>query len=280
MESPLTSTSPIIPHFQVASPSRTSLHRPDDAPCLTSFNPFSEEDENDQSSYALVTSLLSRVKNTFAPTLATSPNHAPPHQPTAGGSKESSISEPTRRASVHTQTSNVSTRSGPERPTTLHKLSSSLPAPPLVSLTPVTSEAPSFNLEYDKPSSVRGFFPSSVTENGDGPGYGVTIPGFPIQDSDARSIRTTISTNRQGSVSKTMRRIRGEGTFPVVFRTRHAHVVTKGYLVTIGWMMNFARIAMTARVFLQHGGASTIVGYVVRSYRYYSNCFQLTRIRP
>ena len=209
MESPL--TSPGVPHFQAASTSRTSLQRLDDAPSLTSFNPFSEEDENDQSSYALVTSLLSRVKNTFVPTLATTSNPIPPNQPSSGGSKEGSTSEPQRRASLHTQNSNVSSRSAPERPTPLHKLSSSRPAPPLVSLTPVTSEAPSFNLEYERPPSSRGLFSSSITENGDGPSYGVAIPGFPIQDSDARSIRTTISVNRQGSVSKTMRRIRGEG---------------------------------------------------------------------
>ena len=270
MESPL--TSPITPHFQAVSPSRTSPHRLDDASCLTSFNPFSEEDENDQSSYALVTSLLSRVKNTFAPTLATSSTPAPSHQPTAGGSEGNSTSEPTRRASVHTQNSNVSSRSGPERPTTLHRLSSSLPAPPLVSLTPVTSEAPSFNIEYDRPSSFKGFFPSTITENGDGPSYGVTIPGFPIQDSDARSIRTTISTNRQGSVSKAMRRIRGEGTFFVVSRAKHSHRITKGYLATIGWTMNSARSVMTARAFSQHGGVSTIVGYVVCLYHCCSRC--------
>src|ERR1700753_622022 len=108
MESPL--TSPGLPPFQAASASRTSIPKSDDAPCLTSFNPFSEEDENDQSSYALVTSLLSRVKNTFAPTLATSSGPAPPHQPPSGGSKESSISEPTRRASLHTQIPIASSR--------------------------------------------------------------------------------------------------------------------------------------------------------------------------
>jgi len=223
MESPL--ISPGVPHFQAASTSRTSLQRLDDAPSLTSFNPFSEEDENDQSSYALVTSLLSRVKNTFAPTLAASSNPVPPNQLSPGGSWEGSTSEPPRRASLQTQNSNVSSRLGPERLTPLHKLSSSLPAPPLVSLTPVTSEAPSFNLEYDRPSS-RGLFSSSITENGDGPSYGVAIPGFPIQDSDARSIRTTISVHRQGSVSKTMRRIRGEGTLFVVSHVEYTHAVT------------------------------------------------------
>ena len=261
MESPLISHG--VPHFQAASTSRTSLQRLDDGPGLTSFNPFSEEDENDQSSYALVTSIFSRVKNTFAPTLATSSNPALPNQPSSSGSKEGGTSEPLRRASLLTQNSNVSSRSGPERPTQLHKLSSSRPAPPLVSLTPVTSEVPSFNLEYDRPPSSRGFFSSSVTENGDGPNYGVAIPGFPIQDSDARSIRTTISLHRQGSVSKTMRRIRGEGGFSVVSHVKCAHTITKDYLVTIGWTMNSVRSVMTARVYSRRGDASTIVEYVV-----------------
>jgi len=265
MESPL--ISPGVLHFQAASTSRTSLQKLDDAPSLTSFNPFSEEDENDQSSYAIVTSLLSRVKNTFAPTLATTPIPVPPNQPPTSGSREgSSTSEPPRRASLHAQNSNISSRFGPERQIPLHRLSSSLPAPPLVSVTPVTSEAPSFNLEYDRPSSSRGLFSSSITENGDGPGYGVAIPGFPIQDSDARSIRTTISVNRQGSVSKTMRRIRGEGTFFVVFHVRCAHAITKDYPVTIGWTMSSARSVMTARVCSRHGGANTIVEYVVSLY--------------
>ena len=261
MESPLISSG--VPHFQAASTSRTSLQRLDDATGLTSFNPFSEEDENDQSSYALVTSLLSRVKNTFAPTLATSSGPVPPNQPSAGNSKEGSTSEPPRRSSLHTQNFNIPPRPGPERHTPLHRLSSSLPAPPLVSLTPVTSEAPSFTLEYDRPSSSKGFFSSSITENGDGPSYGVAIPGFPIQDSDARSIRTAISVNRQGSVSKTMRRIRGEGTFFVVSHVGFAHATTKDYPVTIGWTMNSARNVMIVKVCSRHGGVSITVEYVV-----------------
>lgn len=278
MESPL--ISPGVPHFQAASTSRTSLQRLDDAPSLTSFNPFSEEDENDQSSYALVTSLLSRVKNTFAPTLATTSNPAPPHQPSPNGSKEGSTSEPPRRASLLTQNSNTSSRSGPERPTPLHRFSSSRPAPPLVSLTPVTSEVPSFNLEYDRPPSSRGFFPSSITENGDGPNYGIAIPGFPIQDSDARSIRTTISVNRQGSVSKTMRRIRGEGTLFVVPHVKYTHATTKDYPATIGWTMNSVRSVMTARVCSRHGDASTIVEYVVSLHHRDSQGSRLTYIQP
>jgi hypothetical protein len=276
MESPL--ISPGVPHFQTASTSRSSLQRLDDAPSLTSFNPFSEEDENDQSSYALVTSLFSRVKNTFAPTLATSSASVPSNQPSAGGSKEGNTPEPPRRASLLTQNSNASSRPGPERPTPLHRFSSSLPAPPLVSLTPVTSEAPSFNLEYDRPSSSKGFFPSSITENGDVPAYGVAIPGFPIQDSDARSIRTTISVNRPGSVSKTMRRIRGEGVFFVVPRAEYTHAVTKGSPVTIGWTTNSARSVMIARVCSRHGGASTIVEYVVSLHHHYSQRMPGSRV--
>ena len=38
----------------------------DDVTCLTSFNPFSEEDEHDQSPYALVSSLFSKVKSTLS----------------------------------------------------------------------------------------------------------------------------------------------------------------------------------------------------------------------
>lgn len=42
--------------------------------------------------------------------------------------------------------------------------------------------------------------------------FATSIPGFPIQD-DARSIRTSTSLHRSGSVSKVIRRIRGEGAF-------------------------------------------------------------------
>jgi 1-phosphatidylinositol-3-phosphate 5-kinase len=45
----------------------------------------------------------------------------------------------------------------------------------------------------------------------DGGLYGTTIPGFSIPE-DARSIRTATSVKRSASVSKVIRRIRGEGT--------------------------------------------------------------------
>lgn len=82
-------------------------------------------------------------------------------------------------------------------------------APPLVSLTPVTSDLPSF-VDFERtPSQGAPVYSPDGHDNG----YGTFIPGFPI-DSDARSIRTTASVNnikRSASVSKVIRRIRGEG---------------------------------------------------------------------
>jgi 1-phosphatidylinositol-3-phosphate 5-kinase len=75
----------------------------------------------------------------------------------------------------------------------------------------VVSEAPSFITEYDRTPSRNGSY-TPVFETPDGGMFGTSIPGFPIQD-DARSIRTSTSMNRSGSVSKVIRRIRGEGMF-------------------------------------------------------------------
>src|SRR5882762_8197778 len=83
MESPLP-YSPV--QSTISGPSSLSRSRSstklDDVSCLTSFNPFSEEDENDQSSYTLVTSLFSRMKNSLAaPLSAVSSASAPSHYP-------------------------------------------------------------------------------------------------------------------------------------------------------------------------------------------------------
>jgi 1-phosphatidylinositol-3-phosphate 5-kinase len=43
--------------------------------------------------------------------------------------------------------------------------------------------------------------------------YGTTIPGFSIPE-DTKSIRTSVSVKRSASVSKVIRRIRGEGMSP------------------------------------------------------------------
>lgn len=84
-------------------------------------------------------------------------------------------------------------------------------APPLVSLTPAQSELPTYTMDYDQSPSRKGIFFFPGMEQGDSGGpFATSIPGFPIQD-DARSIKTTASLQRSGSVSKVMRRIRGEG---------------------------------------------------------------------
>ena len=84
--------------------------------------------------------------------------------------------------------------------------------PPLISLTPVVSELPSFNADQDsRPPSRGAFLTPSGSEAWDSGMYGTSIPGFPIQD-DARSIRTMGSVRRSDSVSKAIRRIRGEGS--------------------------------------------------------------------
>ncbi|KAI0931455.1 hypothetical protein AcV7_001170 [Taiwanofungus camphoratus] len=188
-----------------SSRSRSSTKIVDDVTSLTSFNPFSEEDENDQSSYALVTSLFSKVKSTLTAPLSStvaSSGSGVPNTAQIGASTDQ------RRPSLHTHNSNHSTKLGSDRHTPF-SVATSNPAPPLVSLTPVVSETPSYNAEYDRPPSRGVGYYSPETP--DGGVYGTAIPGFPIQDSDARSIRTTGSIRRSASVSKVIRRIRGEG---------------------------------------------------------------------
>ncbi|EPQ60145.1 hypothetical protein GLOTRDRAFT_134891 [Gloeophyllum trabeum ATCC 11539] len=215
MESPTSLPGPS--QSGLSSRSRSNTKLVDDVTSLTSFNPFSEEDENDQSSYALVSSLFSKLKSTFtdplsqavavasgAPTITSNGQK----ESTAKSSSTTELRRPSNSVLQH-QTSNVSSRSSTDRHAPLTVL---LPktAPPLVSLTPVVSEAPSFNGEYDRPPSRGGLMNSPAVETPDGGAYGTAIPGFPIQD-DARSIRTTMSVRRSDSVSKVMRRIRGEG---------------------------------------------------------------------
>jgi 1-phosphatidylinositol-3-phosphate 5-kinase len=99
--------------------------------------------------------------------------------------------------------------SGSDRPNPLFTAPASA-APPLVSLTPAQSELPTYAAELDPPGSHR---PHPVGL--DAPEYGTSIPGFPIPD-DARSIKTSTSLHRSSnSVSKVMRRLRGEGGSPV-----------------------------------------------------------------
>ncbi|KAI0348150.1 hypothetical protein BDW22DRAFT_1424361 [Trametopsis cervina] len=198
------------PPLSIAPSSRSrSSSKLEDAASLTSFNPFSEEDEHDQSSYALVTSLFSKVKNTLsAPLASTSTAGSAPVAEKASTVQSTSSVEP-RRPSMQFSNSNNSNKSSSDRPNPL-AVNLSNPAPPLVSLTPVTSEVPSYVDMERTPSQGGSFYAPEVPEGG---GYGTYIPGFPIQDSDARSIRTTASTaiRRSDSVSKVIRRIRGEG---------------------------------------------------------------------
>ena len=190
-------------------PRQHSFKTIDDVASLTSFNPFSEEDEHDQSSYAIVTSLFSKVKNTLAAPLTSAVTSTTP---------TAQSNPPTAKDA--TSTINISTRPQPDRPNSLDIVPSN-PAPPLVFLTPVVSEAPSYNSEYDRPPSRGGLF-YSPTESNEAL-YGTTIPGFPIPD-DARSIRTSGSANlrRTASVSKVIRRIRGEGVYGYAYRICHS----------------------------------------------------------
>ncbi|CDO73161.1 hypothetical protein BN946_scf185007.g216 [Trametes cinnabarina] len=182
--------------------SRTSTKVVDDVTSLTSFNPFSEEDEHDQSSYALVSSLFSKVKNTLSAPLASAGPSATPAHP---GASTGNNAPEQRRPSLQYPSPIQSNKSGADRPTAF-SINTSNPAPPLVSLTPVVSETPSYAGEYDRPPSRGAFYGPETTDGG-----GYVIPGFPIQDSDVRSIRTNVSLKRSASVSKVIRRIRGEG---------------------------------------------------------------------
>lgn len=196
---------------QIASPvlsvgpsrARNTTKPVDDVTSLTSFNPFSEEDENDQSSYTLVTSIFSRMKHTLTAPLSSAVAVA---SSTTNTTVNSTGNEPRRPpySIQHSQSTLSSRHSVAERPNTLSAVLSN-PAPPLVSLTPVVSEAPSYSSETDKSP-----FRSGMSYSPDGGLFGTVIPGFPIPD-DARSIRTTTSFQRPGPVSKVIRRIRGEG---------------------------------------------------------------------
>ncbi|KAI0274930.1 hypothetical protein BC834DRAFT_921142 [Gloeopeniophorella convolvens] len=181
----------------------------DDVASLTSFNPFSEEDENDQSSYAIMSTLFSKVRNTFSAPSFSAP---PPTSPRVSAVNPSNPAPPERRrpstSVIQNPASNDSSRSSTDRPPSFSVVPSL--APPLVSLTPVVSEVPSFNIDFDLPGSRGAFLNPSVSDTLDGGPYGTTIPGFSIPE-DARSIRTAVSVKRSTSVSKVIRRIRGEG---------------------------------------------------------------------
>lgn len=204
--------SPFVGSYSGQSTRSRSSTKLDDLTSLTSFNPFAEEDENDQTPYTF-TSILSRVKNTFAASAAAAAAAAVTRDQNANANAPNIIDSQRRPSYTTTpsQNSTSSTKSAAtERPFSLSTAPAQA-APPLMSLTPAQSEIPTFTVEYD-PSYTRRNTSSPVYEAGEGASFGTSIPGFPIQD-DARSIRTTTSLHRSGSVSKVMRRLRGEGIF-------------------------------------------------------------------
>ncbi|OCH90065.1 hypothetical protein OBBRIDRAFT_731550 [Obba rivulosa] len=195
------------PSHPPSSRSRSNTKIVDDVTSLTTFNPFAEEDEHEQSSYALVTSLFSKVKNTLtAPRSSTNASSSTSIASSAQYGQHGSGPEQ-RRTSTHNASSSQSTKSSSDRNIPFSVVTSKA-APPLVSLTPVVSETPSYGVDDDGSRTRTSSFSPDTPDSGV---YGTTIPGFPIQDSDARSIRTLGSIRRSASVSKVIRRIRGEG---------------------------------------------------------------------
>lgn len=202
-------STPFIGSYSGQSTRSRSSTKLDDLTSLTSFNPFAEEDENDQASYTF-TSILSRVKNTFSVSASAV---AVPSTTRDQSTPANAPATEQRRPSYTTMPSQnpVSAKSTvTEKPFSLTTAPAQA-APPLVSLTPAQSETPTFTIEYDPSFARRNVLYSPVYEAGEGASFGTSIPGFPIQD-DARSIRTATSLHRSGSVSKVMRRLRGEGT--------------------------------------------------------------------
>ena len=212
MESPSAITFTSEPS-DASSSFQASTRPPEDVASLTSFNPFSEEDENDHSSYALMTSLFSRVKNTFTTPLSSAPPSSTAGASTAAPPNSATVERRRPSASVtQNHPSNEPSRSSTECRPSLAVVPSHV-APPLVSLTPVVSEGLSFNIDLDLPLPRGALINTSASDSIDGGLYGTTIPGFSIPE-DSRSIRTTASVKRSASVSKVIRRIRGEGMPP------------------------------------------------------------------
>ncbi|KZV84292.1 hypothetical protein EXIGLDRAFT_293756, partial [Exidia glandulosa HHB12029] len=202
-----------------------------DASTLTSFNPFSDEDEREHSSYALMTSLLSKVKHSLTAPLS-SPSPPPPSHP----APSPAAPIPIPHASSTTVRTTVSAGSGStgdsvlaaprprratrDKPHAMLKAAAMKPAgiaPPLVSRTPALSE-PVTSFHDGDGASLRSaaFFGDNQDMYGS---VGTSIPGFPNIQDDAKSIHTIASAsisalnnlNKGPSVSKIIRRIRGEG---------------------------------------------------------------------
>lgn len=185
------------------------LHK-EDVHTLTTFgNPFPDEGEEGNSSYAIMSSLLSKVRNTFSAQSTPFP---------AGTGAVQAVSpqpELARNASNPRPTL-------PRMPSTsgdrsIHApLNARRPAPPLISMTPVISEIPTYLVDPELPTPRNSDLRSGSPMEGD-PTFNTGIPGFPIQD-DSRSIRTSNSLKRSGTASKVIRRLRGDGTIALIPR--------------------------------------------------------------
>ena len=228
MESPSQVPNSPIAGSSILRSSNSSTRLVDDVTSLTSFNPFSEEDEHDQSSYTLVSTLFSRVKNTLSAPLSTAAvvaGVAPTSSTTipSAANQNGLISNDIRRIPTDRTSPAVSpagrgnNNEGKGRSFKLGSAGPSL-APPLVTPLSVDSDVadvPSYTVVGPDPpptGSSTGAFYSPVVETHDGGLFGSTIPGFPIQDnSDARSIHTSASIRRSESASKIIRRLRGDG---------------------------------------------------------------------
>ncbi|CAE6470557.1 unnamed protein product [Rhizoctonia solani] len=175
---------------------------------LTTHNPFGDDDPGGQSGYTLVTSIISKVKNTFAANgpSGTGASGNVPATPVATPSTSDNTNKPTNKpvGKITTPTNPPSPSRAPSlKPATRSlKPGGSNPAPPLVSFAPIAVEQPRYVAE--------GAYSSPQTYEGIERMYGTSIPGFAIPD-DARSVRTVASTKRGASVSKVIRRLRGEG---------------------------------------------------------------------
>ncbi|CAE6450888.1 unnamed protein product [Rhizoctonia solani] len=130
---------------------------------LTTHNPFGDDDPGGQSGYALVTSIFSKVKNTFAvngpsgtsgggnmppiPVPAPSPNEStnkPMNKPVSKVAASSNPPSPSRAPSLKPATKSL-------------KPGGSNPAPPLVSFAPIAVEQPRYVAEgaYASPQTRR-----------------------------------------------------------------------------------------------------------------------------
>ncbi|KAG9038840.1 1-phosphatidylinositol-3-phosphate 5-kinase [Tulasnella sp. JGI-2019a] len=197
--------------------------RNDDPATLTLFgNPFENEEKEDTP----WSSLLSKVKNTFSAPMSGVSSTTSTTVPSSSGT----TSPPIRHADESHTVPNVARRSSNSNKSIVSvgtsaraiqnktfPLRQTSAAPPLVSLTPVISEQPSFPGDnHSDGGSMRGASPGpgyfgGAMEPGESSHYGHFIPGFPIND-DAKSIRTTASGGRRSeSASKVIRRLRGQG---------------------------------------------------------------------